>query len=152
MNDMKREMTEEQLLELLNGIDDDIKVDDKENYIDGPFEKFRISDVKIFNKASGDYEALEPETIYKIGGSSYVIEEGGDGCTMFTKDSQQLIYRNSSYVDYQMLAAYVESFSYSSNGDLPIISTNTSPLKKKYDKMLINYENLDGSGRITITK
>ncbi|MCQ2792076.1 MAG: 5'-nucleotidase C-terminal domain-containing protein [Bacilli bacterium] len=130
-------------------VESDITVDKHENYEGGPYEKFRIFDVKIYNKVNRQYENLELNKSYKIGGSSYVIEEGGDGCTMFTKKEQELVYRNSSYVDYQVLAAYIESFSYSSNGDLPIISSDTSPLKQ-YDKLLINYENHDGSERIKI--
>lgn len=114
------------------------------NYISGEPTEGRIVDVKIYDKSQKEYVDLIDETLYLVGGSAYVLEDGGDGCTMF-KDTKSM-YRTSSFVDYQVLAEYVKSFKTDNNG-LPIISTKTSQLYTGDKGLKINYEDPNGSER-----
>lgn len=121
-----------------------IVLDENGNYKSGGPTPGRIVDVQIFDKNQKQYVPINDDTLYLVGGSAYVLEDGGDGCTMF-KDTKSM-YRTSSYVDYQVLAEYIKSFKTDKNG-LPIISTETSQLYTGESGLKINYENHDGSGR-----
>lgn len=122
-----------------------IVMDEKGNYVSGGETQNRIKDLKVYNKTTNTYEVIDLDKEYAVGSSSYILEDCGDGCTMF-KDVDTT-YRNSSYVDYQVLASYINAFT-ATNG-LPVISTDTSPLKAKQPDILINYENETGSGRVS---
>jgi hypothetical protein len=95
--------------------------------------------VRIYNKQTGAYDALEPDKTYKLAGMNYTLRELGDGFAMF--DGATLV---KDYVsqDYLVLASYAMLFS----GDL---ASSTSPLAD-YEGYLLNYENPNGAGRITL--
>ena len=82
----------------------------------------RVQDVKINN------EPIDPEKIYTVAGSKYILQQAGDGMTMF-KDCKAVLM--SGLVDNDTVLKYVEEYL---NGVIP---------KEGYDKV-------HGQGRITI--
>lgn len=115
-----------------------VKEDEPGMWIGGP-DKYRVCDVEVFNKESGEYEALDTEAEYNLAGYNYTLRNLGDGYAMFDGAVNILDYVAE---DYMVLANYVESFE---NG---IVKAQNSPLKEKYPTMLLNYQSVNGSGRI----
>lgn len=124
-----------------------VQMDEKNVWTGGPTGQYRVYDVKVFNKATGAYEALVLDKIYMLGGSNYTLRNLGDGFAMFAGATLVL---DGLCEDYLAMAAYVKSFADTNNNQLPDIASANSPLKalKGY---LLNYENAAGSGRITLT-
>ena len=100
----------------------------------------RVQNVKIYNKATGAYEPLDPARTYTMAGMNYTLRSLGDGFAMF--DGATLV---KDYVaeDYLVLASYAMLF------DGGVISTANSPLAD-YPGYLLDYENPYGAGRITV--
>ncbi len=42
----------------------------------------RVSDVKVLNRASGQYEPIDPERTYSVSSTNYLLRDGGDGYEM----------------------------------------------------------------------
>ena len=42
----------------------------------------RVRDVKVLNRASGQYEPIDPERSYSVGSTNYLLRDGGDGYEM----------------------------------------------------------------------
>ena len=114
-------------------------------WISGPTGEYRVTDVEVYNKSTGEYEPLEPDKNYRVGGLNYTLRNQGDGLTMLD-DTECIV----DYVgeDYMIFAEYVKSFAENDEG-VPAISSETSPLSA-YSGYLLNYENPYGAGRITI--
>lgn len=74
----------------------------------GFFEKvdgeYRVYDVKILDKASGEYKALDPNGKYVIAGFNYYLIDFGGGMTMF-KDAK--ILDAEGVLDVEMLENYI---------------------------------------------
>ncbi len=100
----------------------------------------RVQNVKVYNKATGTYEPLDPARTYTLGGMNYTLRSLGDGFAMF--DGATLV---KDYVaeDYLVLSSYAMLF----NGG--VINTANSPLAD-YAGYLLDYENPYGAGRITL--
>ena len=100
----------------------------------------RVQNVKIYNRATGVYEPLDPARTYTMGGMNYTLRSLGDGFAMF--DGATLV---KDYVseDYLVLASYAMLF------DGSVITSANSPLAD-YPGYLLNYENPYGAGRITL--
>ena len=100
----------------------------------------RVQNVKIYNRATGVYEPLDPARTYTMGGMNYTLRSLGDGFAMF--DGATLV---KDYVseDYLVLSSYAMLF------DGGVITTANSPLAD-YPGYLMNYENPYGSGRIVL--
>lgn len=125
-------------------IDDTIEsaVKEGENgvWVSSP-EKYRVYDVKVYNKKTNSYENLELDKQYKLAGYNYTLRNLGDGYAMFAGAENILDYVME---DYMVIANYVKGFE---NG---VINGKNSPLGKKYRGMLIDYSDVSGSGRIEI--
>ena len=100
----------------------------------------RVQNVKIYNRATGVYEPLDPARTYTMGGMNYTLRSLGDGFAMF--DGATLV---KDYVseDYLVLSSYAMLF------DGGVITSANSPLAD-YPGYLLNYENPYGSGRIQL--
>jgi len=116
-----------------------VQADDKGVWLAGPTGGYRVHDVKIFNKETGAYEALDLNATYNLAGYNYTLRDLGDGFAMFDGAINVLDYVME---DYMVLANYVSSFP----GHM--VHADNSPLLAKYPAMLLNYSTLDGSGRI----
>lgn len=105
---------------------------------------YRVKDVKIYNKESGEYEDMELDKSYTLGGSNYILRNGGNGLSMFEKAELTVDYVG---LDYVILSEYIKSFE--SNGEYPQVNTANSPLSK-YEGYKLDYENPYGAERINI--
>ncbi|HIW09365.1 MAG TPA: bifunctional metallophosphatase/5'-nucleotidase [Candidatus Faecalibacterium intestinigallinarum] len=100
----------------------------------------RVQNVKIYNKATGTYEPLDPNATYNMAGMNYTLRSLGDGFAMF--DGATLV---KDYVaeDYLVLSSYAMLF------DGGVMTSANSPLAD-YPGYLLDYENPYGAGRITL--
>lgn len=111
-----------------------------------PTGEYRVKDVQVYNKATGEFEPLDLEKTYTVGGINYTLRSSGDGCAMFAKASLVKDYIGE---DYLITSAYVKAFGGKDANGLPHISSQNSPLSS-YKNYPLDYENPNGSGRITI--
>lgn len=118
-----------------------------EGWVSGPSE-YRVYDVMIYNKETGAYEALDLTATYRIAGTNYTLINCGGGFTMFS-DSKLVLDGISE--DYLAIAEYVKAFTDTDGDNLPNVSSAASPLTA-YSGYVINYEDMNGSGRITIAE
>ena len=117
-----------------------VQLDVNETWTGGPTGEYRVHDIVIYNRETGEYEPLELDKNYNIAGVNYILRNDGNGMTMFDECRSIVDYVSEDYV---ILAEYIKAFSDSS------ISTANSPLStlKGY---LLDYENPYGAGRIKI--
>lgn len=105
--------------------------------------EYKVKDVEIYNKDTGNYEPIELEKEYQVGGLNYILRNDGSGMSMYSKDELTVDYVGEDYV---VLAEYMKAFE-KENG-YPLINTKNSPLVN-YSGYLLDYENPYGAGRIT---
>lgn len=67
--------------------------------------KYRVTDVKVYNKTTKKYEALSLSKIYKVAGLTYTICQSGDGMSMFKGDK---VLKDSTQVDVDVLINYIK--------------------------------------------
>lgn len=66
----------------------------------------RIKNVKVLNRETNEYEALNPEKHYVLASHSYLLKDGGDGFTMF-KGAE--ILKDSVMLDNELLTQYIKN-------------------------------------------
>ena len=66
----------------------------------------RVGDVKVLNKATGEYEPIDLEKTYTLASHNYMLKEGGDGLNMFMKNK---IIRDGGMLDNEVLINYFNS-------------------------------------------
>ena len=113
--------------------------DDKGVWVSGPTAGYRVHDVKVYNKETGEYEALDLAASYNLAGYNYTLRDLGDGYAMFDGAVNVVDYVME---DYMVLANYVQAF------EGGVIEATNSPLAAKYPGMLLDYGTVNGSGRI----
>ena len=116
-----------------------VQADEKGVWIGGPTGGYRVHDVKVYNKETGAYEALDLTASYNLAGYNYTLRDLGDGFAMFDGAINVLDYVME---DYMVLANYVQAF------EGALVDASTSPLLAKYAGMLLDYSTVNGSGRI----
>lgn len=119
-----------------------VKEDEIGTWVEGA-DKYRVHDVLVYNKATDAYEPLDTGATYNLAGYNYTLRNLGDGYAMFDGAVNVLDYVAE---DYMVLAEYIKGF------DGGVIGAQNSPLKEKYPAMLLDYQSVNGSGRIEITK
>lgn len=67
-------------------------------------ENNRVYNVKIANSESGKYEALDPEKMYTVASSSFILIECGDGMSMFEGAE---IVSDTGILDIEVLENYI---------------------------------------------
>ncbi|MCF0110038.1 MAG: bifunctional metallophosphatase/5'-nucleotidase, partial [Erysipelotrichaceae bacterium] len=112
---------------------------------DVPTGEYRVKDIEIFNRETGEYEPLDLEKTYTIGGVNYILRNGGGGLTMMMDNEAVVDFVNE---DYMVLAEYAKSFAVGEDGK-PHINNANSPLAK-YSNYLYDYEDPWGSDRLII--
>lgn len=105
---------------------------------------YKVRDVKVYNKEKGEYEPIDPDKTYKLGGINYILRNGGNGMNMFDGDELVVDYVGQDYV---ILAEYIKSFL--DDGEYAVVNTNNSPMSG-YKGYLLDYDNPMGAGRINI--
>jgi len=88
-----------------------IEVDDTDNFVSIKDTR-RIKNVEILNR-NNEYEPIDVNKIYTLGGMNYSLINGGSGTSNIFKDNNVLI--NGSIYDYELLASYIVDVL---NGDL----------------------------------
>ena len=115
---------------------------------DGMFEAvdgvYRVRDVKIYNKETAEYEDMDPEQTYTVGGINYLLRNDGNGLNMFRNNKMIIDFIGQ---DYSILAMYFGAFE--KEGEYPLVNTKNSPLNKLSGYQL-DYENPYGANRINI--
>ncbi|MBQ8412361.1 MAG: 5'-nucleotidase C-terminal domain-containing protein [Lachnospiraceae bacterium] len=122
-------------------VPDTTQKDDKGVWIGGPTGDYRVYDVKVYNKTTNSWDALDLDATYNLAGYNYTLRDLGDGFSMFEGAENVLDYVME---DYMALSNYVNGFS-----EGKVEATN-SPLMKKYPNFNVDYSTVDGSGRIEI--
>ncbi|MDD6107225.1 MAG: S-layer homology domain-containing protein [Clostridiales bacterium] len=110
-----------------------VQKDEKGVWTGGPTGEYRVSNVEVFNKETGEYEPLDLEAEYNLAGYNYTLRDLGDGFAMFEGAVNVLDYVME---DYMVLANYVKSFPVDEETGLPTISGM--------------YESVYGEGRIFV--
>jgi len=118
-----------------------VRADDMDVWTGGPTDAYRVYDVKVYNKATNEWEALDLDAEYNLAGYNYTLRDLGGGFAMLEGSVNVLDYVME---DYMVLANYIRGFE---NG---IIDASNSPLLDKYPALPIDYSDVRGSGRIVI--
>ena len=100
-----------------------------------PTDGYRVRELQIFNKETGNYEPVDLNAKYQLAGYNYTLRDLGGGFAML-KDAVNVL----DYVmeDYMVLANYIRSFPVDEKTGLPTITVADG------------YGNVYGEGRITI--
>lgn len=120
---------------------DSTQKDEKGVWIGGPTGGYRVHDVKVYNKETNAWDALDLEAHYNLAGYNYTLRDLGDGFNMFDGAVNVLDYVMQ---DYMVLANYVQAF------EGGVVEASNSPLAEKYEGLLLDYSTVDGSGRIVM--
>lgn len=103
-----------------------VQHDEKDVWTGGPTGEYRVKNVKIYNKKTNTWDALNLNKEYKLAGYNYTLRDLGDGFAMFKGAVNELDYVMQ---DYMVLANYLHAFP---------------------DSVVTGYENIEGGeGRIT---
>jgi len=123
-------------------VESSVKVDSN-NLFSEVSGEYRVRNIMIYNKKTDQFEALDENKEYTVGGINYILRNSGCGLSMFA-DSQLVV----DYIDedYMVLAKYMMAFK---NGNDIIVNNANCPLKA-YSNYSFDYENPLGSGRINI--
>ena len=115
--------------------DSTVQADEKDVWIGPPTDGYRVRDVLILNRDTGEYEPLDLTAEYNLAGYNYTLRDLGGGFAMLNGAVNVLDYVAE---DYMVLANYIQSFPVDEGTGLPTITADGG------------YENVEGSGRITI--
>lgn len=127
-------------------VENTITEDENSIWVSGPTE-YRVYDVEIYDQETGEYEPLDVDATYNLGGTNYTLRDCGDGFDMF---SDSYLVLDGICEDYLALAAYVAAFTDTDDDGLGNIATVNSPLAS-YENYLLDYETSTGAGRIYIS-
>jgi hypothetical protein len=116
-------------------------MDDKGVWVGAPTGGYKVYDVKVYNKETNTYEALDLAASYNLAGYNYTLRDLGDGFNMFSGAVNVLDYVME---DYMVLATYIQGFE---GGK---VAAANSPLAAKFPGMLVDYGTVNGSGRIVM--
>lgn len=112
-----------------------VQKDENGIWTGSPTGAYRVQNVKIRNRETGTYEALDRSKTYLLAGYNYTLRNLGDGFAMFDGAVNVLDYVAE---DYMVLANYIQSFATDEKHGLPTITADSG------------YADVNGSGRITI--
>ena len=87
-------------------IPDTTQSDDNGIWTGGPTGEYRVSNVQVKNRETDQYEPLDLDKHYAVGGINYTLRNMGDGFAMFTGEN----IVDGVAVDYMALEEYIQSF------------------------------------------
>ena len=114
--------------------------DEYDVWVSGPI-KYRVHDVKVYNKENNCWEPLNLSAKYNLAGYNYTLRDLGGGFAMLNGAVNVLDYVSE---DYMVLANYIKGF------ENCTVDASNSPLLEKYPGLLVDYSNVNGSGRIKL--
>jgi len=91
----------------------DIEVDENDNFL-SIGETRRLKDIEVLND-NGQYEPLDPNKTYVLGGITYILLQGGSGTEAIFKDNT--VISNGGTCDYEAVVNFVKEVL---NGDLSL--------------------------------
>ena len=103
--------------EINPSIPDTTRSDDQGIWIGGPTGEYRVSHVQVKNRETGEYEPLQLDKHYAVGGINYTLRQRGDGFAMFTGEN----IVDGVAVDTMALTDYIQSFPKDSATGLPTL-------------------------------
>ena len=115
--------------------DSSVQADEKDVWTGPPTDGYRVSNVLILNRDTGEYEPLDLTATYNLAGYNYTLRDLGGGFAMLNGAVNVLDYVAE---DYMVLANYIRSFPVDETTGLPTISTDSG------------YCDVTGSGRIIV--
>ena len=118
-----------------------VQMDDKGVWVGAPTGGYKVHDVQVYNKETAAYEPLDLTASYNLAGYNYTLRDLGDGFNMFDGAVNVLDYVME---DYMVLATYTSAF------EGGVVEATNSPLVSKYPGMLLDYSDVNGSGRIVM--
>ena len=118
-----------------------VQMDDKGVWVGAPTGGYKVHDVQVYNKETGTYEPLDLTASYNLAGYNYTLRDLGDGFNMFDSAVNVLDYVME---DYMVLATYITAF------EGGVVDATNSPLAAKFPGMLLDYSDVNGSGRIVM--
>ncbi len=80
--------------------------DNQHNFVGCEGER-RVSHVRVWNRDRGQYEALEPDSLYSLSGSAYLLRDYGNGYTMF---KEAIDVRQTGLIDKDVVEQFVSSY------------------------------------------
>ena len=122
-------------------VENTTQADEKGTWTAGPTGKYRVYDVKVYNKETAGWEALDLDAKYNLAGYNYTLRDLGDGFAMFDGAVNVLDYVME---DYMVLANYIQGF----GGG--VVKAGNSPLAAKYFGFSVDYGTINGAGRIAV--
>ncbi len=126
--------------EIYTAIKSTVQADDKGVWIGAPTGEYRVKNVKVYNKETGSWDALDLNGKYNLAGYNYTLRDLGDGFAMFDGAVNVLDYVME---DYMVLANYVKGF------EGGVVDATNSPLNAKYKNLDVDYSKTVVEGRST---
>ena len=123
-----------------------VQQNEDEAWTGSPTGKYRVYDVKVYDKQRQKYLPLDKTKTYAIAGSNYTLRNLGGGFEMFKGAT---LVKDYIMEDYMALSKYALAFKDLTGDNVADITSNSSPLKE-YKNYKLNYENIYGSNRIFI--
>lgn len=111
-----------------------VQKDDKNIWQGGPTGEYRVTDVQVLDRETGEYVPLDLDAKYNLAGVNYTLMQLGDGFNMF--DGEYI--RNNTTVDYLTVVQYLETFPVDETTGLHTIKAG------------MGYDDIAGQGRITV--
>ena len=115
--------------------DSSVQADEKDVWVGPPTDGYRVRDVWVLNRETGEYEPLDLTAEYHLAGYNYTLRDMGGGFAMLNGAVNVLDYVAE---DYMVLANYIQSFPVDETTGLPTITKESG------------YSEVTGSGRITV--
>lgn len=115
--------------------DSSVQADEKDVWVGPPTDGYRVRDVLVLNRETGEYEPLDLTAEYHLAGYNYTLRDMGGGFAMLNGAVNVLDYVAE---DYMVLANYIQSFPVDKTTGLPTITEESG------------YSEVTGSGRITV--
>ena len=118
---------------------------EKELWQGPPTGEYRVKNVQVYNRETGEFEDLDLDKKYSVAGVNYILRNLGDGYTMFENAK---VIKDFVGEEYMLEAEYIQLFGRDEEGNA-VICTKFAPIHQ-YVNYPVNYENPYGSERINI--
>ncbi|MBQ3003367.1 MAG: bifunctional metallophosphatase/5'-nucleotidase [Clostridia bacterium] len=122
-------------------VESTVRFNELDIWTGGPTGEYRVYDVRVYDKETNEWKALDLQATYNLAGYNYTLRDLGGGFAMFQGAVNVLDYVME---DYMVLANYIGGF------ESGVIDATNSPLLAKYPAFLLDYSDVRGSGRIVI--
>jgi len=123
-----------------------VRYNDNMEWAGRPTGAYRVHDIELYDRNTGTFVPLDTAATYRVCSLSYYMVSGGGGMTMFAADPTFHVVLSDLDEDYISTAVYLQAFA--NQGNLPVISSASSPLAalKGYP---LNYEEPFDKSRIS---